>query len=97
MIVAPYAQMTSGGNPVDLATLSEQLDTIRVARQTATQTKTPAPQAASEATDANTIATAISDDTIGAAAENSEAKAPAIDELTLEDEDKAALDDRNKR
>lgn len=89
--------MTSGGSQVDLATLSQQLDTIRVARQAATQTQKPASQTASESTDANTIATAINDDTVGAAAENNEAKAPAIDELTLEDEDKAALDDRNKR
>lgn len=91
--------MTSNGNPVNLAELSERLDTIRVARQAAATAKapsSPAAQSSSDATDSNTIATAISDDTNVAASENNDAKSPAIDELSLDDE--ATTDeDRNKR
>lgn len=91
--------MTSNGNPVNLAELSERLDTIRVARQAAATAKapsSPAVQSSSDANDSNTIATAISDDTNAAASENNDAKSPAIDELSLDDE--ATTDeDRNKR
>lgn len=95
-------QMTSGGNHVALADLSDHLDTVRVARQTAGQTKAataasaPAQSSSSDTTDSNAIATAVSDDAHTAASENTDAKAPAIDELTLDDEP-ATDEDRNKR
>lgn len=91
----------SGDSEIDLTALSERLDSInRVVRQTAAQTKqTPTAQATSDSSnaDANTIATAISskEDSNGAASDLAESKAPAIDELTLEDEEKD--EDRNKR
>lgn len=92
--------MTSGGDHVALADLSDQLDTVRVARQTAGQTKAansqPAQSSSSDTTDSNTIATAVSDDASAAASENTDAKSPAIDELTLDDEP-VNDEDRNKR
>lgn len=94
--------MANGGDgSIDVAALSERLETInRVVRQAQTQ-KTQSVQAESksdkaESADTNTIATAISkEDTSSSPSEVAESKAPAIDELTLEDEN---LDEnRNKR
>lgn len=103
--------MTSnGGNDgsIDIAALSERLQNInRVVRQAQAQ-KASKLQAASTAavpiaesksdkgdlTDTNTIATA-KDDSSSAASDATESKAPAIDELTLEDENDD--ENRNKR
>lgn len=95
---------------IDIAALSERLQNInRVVRQAQAQ-KAQAKSAASTATapvaesksdkgdltDTNTIATAISkDDSNGAASDATESKVPAIDELTLEDENDD--ENRNKR
>lgn len=92
---------------IDLAALSERLDTInRVVRQAQSKTQTPqtATTAASSSdsaasasdTNTNTIATAISDDTNPSASDVAESKAPAIDELTLDDET-TTDEDRDKR
>lgn len=108
---------TGGGNgetSIDIAALSERLETInRVVRQaqaqktgqTSTKTaaqKTPAVAVAesksdkSDSADANTIAAAISkEDTSASASDATESKAPAIDELTLDDENDD--ENRNKR
>lgn len=76
---------------VDLAALSERLESInRVARNTQTQ------QAVSTV---DSVAAALpvssSTDAHSAASELSESKAPAIDELSLDDEDND--ENRNKR
>lgn len=93
-------QMTSNGNgDVDLAALSERLDSInRVVRNTASQTKEqPAvAESKSDKGDTNTIATAIKDDAEASPSEVTESKSPALDELTLEDDDQKD-EDRNKR
>lgn len=94
---------TSGNSEIDLATLSERLDSInRVVRQTNAQTKqqSPTPLASDlPSADANTIATAISnkEDSKVAASEVAESKSPAIDELTLDDDETKPDEDRNKR
>lgn len=102
---------TNGGSDgsIDIAALSERLQNInRVVRQAQAQ-KAQASKAAPTATspiaesksdkgdltDTNTIATAIKDDSNGAASDASESKVPAIDELTLEDENDD--ENRNKR
>lgn len=94
---------TSGNSEIDLAALSERLDSInRVVRQTNVQTKqqSPAPLASDlPSADANTIATAISskEDSNAAASDVAESKSPAIDELTLDDDEIKPDEDRNKR
>lgn len=94
---------TSGNSEIDLAALSERLDSInRVVRQTNAQTKqqSPTPLASDlPSSDANTIATAISskEDSNAAASEVAESKSPAIDELTLDDDETKPEEDRNKR
>lgn len=91
-----------GESTIDLAALSERLESInRVVRNTQAQTKAPVAESKSdkaESTDTNTIATAISskEDSSGSASDNTESKAPAIDELTLDDEN-ADDENRNKR
>lgn len=98
--------MTNGNenaeSSIDLAALSERLESInRVVRNTAAQAKAqPAAESKSDKSisdDTNTIATAISDkeDTSSSASDATESKAPAIDELTLEDENDD--ENRNKR
>lgn len=100
-------QMTSNdGNAdstVDLTALSERLDSInRVVRNTQAQAKAqPVAESKSdkaESADTNTIATAINskEDSSNAASEVAESKAPAIDELTLDDETNDD-ENRNKR
>lgn len=86
-----------------MAALSERLDSInRVVRQTNVQTKqqSPTPLASdSPSADANTIATAVSSkaDSNVAASEVAESKSPAIDDLTLDDDEAKPDEDRNKR
>lgn len=94
---------TNGDSSIDLAALSERLESInRVVRNTQAQTKAqPVAESKSdkaESTDTNTIATAINskEDSSGSASDNTESKAPAIDELTLDDEN-ADDENRNKR
>lgn len=97
-------QITNGGvadGSVDIAALSDRLETFnRVVRQAQAQ-KSQTVQAESksdkgDSSDANTIATAISkEDTSSSPSEVAESKAPAIDELTLEDENDD--ENRNKR
>lgn len=91
-----------GGSSIDLAALSERLESInRVVRNTAAQTKAqPVAESKSDKadlTDTNTIATAISDkeDFSSSPSDATESKAPAIDELTLEDVNDD--ENRNKR
>lgn len=88
---------------VDLAALSERLESInRVVRNTQAQAKAqPVAESKSDKgdlTDSNTIATAISskEDSSNAASDVSESKAPALDELSLDDEN-ADDENRNKR
>lgn len=94
---------SSGDSEIDLAALSERLDSInRVVRQTSAQTKqqSPTPLASDlPSADVNTIATAISskEDSNVAASEVAESKSPAIDELTLDDDESKPDEDRNKR
>lgn len=98
------------GGSIDIDALSERLQNInRVVRQAQAQkaqtskasTGTPAPVAVSKSdksdlTDTNTIATAIGkDDSSGSASDAAESKAPAIDELSLDDENDD--ENRNKR
>lgn len=97
------SKMTANGEngDVDLVALSQRLDSFnRVVRNTAAQSKDAQPVAESKSdkdvTDTNTIATAVKDDASASASENSDSKAPAIDELTLDDEP-ANDEDRNKR
>lgn len=74
-----------------MAALSERLDSInRVVRNTQSQQATGAIDPASVP-----VPAASSTDTHGSASELTESKAPAIDELTLDDEDNG--EDRNKR
>lgn len=103
--------MTSSGSndgSIDIAALSERLQNInRVVRQAQAQkasklsSTAASPVAESKSdkgdlTDTNTIANAISkEDSNGAASDTAENKVPAIDELTLEDENDN--EDRNKR
>lgn len=91
-----------GDGSIDFAALSERLDTInRVVRNTQAAQAKAQPVAESKSdkadlTDANTIATAIGkEDSSSSASEVAESKAPAIDELTLEDE--TDDENRNKR
>lgn len=99
--------MTHGGagdGSVDIAALSERLESInRVVRQAQAQ-KAQTVQAESksdkgdkaDSADANTIATALSkEDSSSSPSDVTESKAPAIDELTLEDENDD--ENRNKR
>lgn len=95
---------------IDIAALSERLQNInRVVRQAQAQkvqasklsasSTVTAPIAESKSdkgdlTDTNTIATA-KDDSSSSASDATESKAPAIDELTLEDENDD--ENRNKR
>lgn len=94
---------SEGNSDIDLTVLSQRLDSInRVVRQTAAAKKdSPAAQTTADtaSADANTIATAISskEDSNGAASEVAESKSPAIDELTLEDDEAKPDEDRNKR
>ncbi|XP_055297968.1 uncharacterized protein LOC129566238 isoform X2 [Sitodiplosis mosellana] len=91
-----------GNGDVDLVALSERLESFnRVVRNTAAQAKEqPAAESKSDkvdATDANTIATAANkEDNTVAGSDNTDSKAPGIDELTLDDEP-ANDEDRNKR
>lgn len=98
--------MTSSGGTdgsIDIDALSERLQNInRVVRQAQAQKAKALPPVAEsksdkgDLTDTNTIATAIGkDDNSNAASDASESKAPAIDELTLEDENDD--ENRNKR
>lgn len=99
--VITNAQMTTNGDSeIDLAALSERLDSInRVVRNTAAQTKEqPVAESKSDkgdSNDSNTIATAIKEDNNAASSDNTESKSPAIDELTLDDP--PVDEDRNKR
>lgn len=98
--------MTSNGedgeSTIDLAALSERLESInRVVRNTAAQAKAqPVAESKSdksEAEDTNTIATAVNDkkDTSSSASNVAESKEPALDDFTLEGE--ADDENRNKR
>lgn len=89
--------MTSGdASSVDLAALSERLDSItRVVRNTATKAQ-PVAESKSDkgdSADANTIATAINskEDTSSSPSEVAEPKSP-LDDFTLEN----AADDENR-
>lgn len=103
-INAPRDQITANGEngDIDLTALSQRLDSFnRVVRNTAAHAKEqPVAESKSdkgESSDTNTIATAVSkEDTSASASDNTESKAPAIDELTLDDEP-ANDEDRNKR
>lgn len=99
-------QMTSNGengeSSIDLVALSERLESInRVVRNTAAQAKAqPVAESKSDKSvsdDTNTIATAVNDkeDTSSSASDVTESKAPAIDELSLDDENDD--ENRNKR
>lgn len=94
--------VNDGEGEVDLVALSERLESInRVVRNTAAQAKEqPVAESKSDkgdSTDTNTIASAVSkEDTSASASDNTDTKAPAIDELTLDDEP-ANDEDRNKR
>lgn len=88
----------TGDSSVDLTALSQRLQSInRVVRNTAAQAKSDSTPAAAklspDTADANTIATAISDEDSSSAA--SDAKGPPIDELSLDDENDD--ENRNKR
>ncbi|XP_031625034.1 uncharacterized protein LOC116341855 isoform X2 [Contarinia nasturtii] len=97
------SKMTSNANgDVDLAALSERLDSFnRVVRNTASQQKDqPIAESKSDKGDVpNAIATAIEkEDSSPAASDKSESKSPALDELSLDDEENGTKDDdRNKR
>lgn len=86
--------MTADGNAadtIDLAAISERLQSInRVVRNTAAQTKTPAP---ADLNTAATAAVAASEEPKAAASEVSEAQ--PLDELSLDDENDD--ENRNKR
>lgn len=91
-----------GDSNIDLAALSQRLESInRVVRNTAAQAKSDSAPAAAQLSpdtaDANTIATAISssEDTSSAASDPAESKGPALDELSLDDEEND--ENRNKR
>lgn len=99
-------QMTSNGengeSSIDLVALSERLESInRVVRNTAAQAKAqPVAESKSDKSvsdDTNTIATAVNDkeDTSSSASDVTESKAPAIEELSLDDENDD--ENRNKR
>lgn len=98
--------MTSNGengeSSIDLVALSERLESInRVVRNTAAQAKAqPVAESKSDKSvsdDTNTIATAVNDkeDTSSSASDVTESKAPAIEELSLDDENDD--ENRNKR
>lgn len=91
---ADVIQITNGAESrVDVAALSERLESInRVARNAANPTQT-LPSGAIDPDSVSTAANSI--EPSNAASELSEAKAPALDELSLDDEDND--ENRNKR
>lgn len=89
------------GDTVDIAALSQKLESIsRVVRQTQAAAAVAAVSNAADPNSAAAVAaevlqTAASDSSAQATAQAEAAKAPAIDELSLDDE--GADDNRNKR